>query len=404
MNVQKKNRRTFLQTAAAGTAAWMVMNPKTALGSKANSKITLGVIGAGGRGRFVIRKFKLTCPDDVEIVAVHDYFEDEAKRTQETFELNNIPSYTGLHGYREILGSNVDGVIITSPPYFHPEHAQNAVEAQKHVWLSKPIAIDVPGAQSIKDTGHKAEGKVTFLVDFQSRNSPNFKEAIKRVHEGAIGKIVTGEAFNQFPAAGKKNTEGMTTDAALLRNWGTNNILSGDCIVEQAVHAVDIANWIIGACPTKAFATGGQKVRTHAGNNYDHFIVTYWYGDDAVVDLNCSQFMNGYMNLGARMFGPKGSVHAHYRGIDWGTGPVKITGENPWPGTELDNTWDIGIENNCRDFVQSLRSGKFINHAEYAADSTLTAILGRDAAYKGGELTWDEMLKANKKLDAGLKL
>lgn len=398
----KPERRAFIKSAVAATGV-MLLNAQTVRGSQANSKIELGVIGCGGRGFFIGKKMNDNVGGDIELVAAHDYFPDRLERFQNLFDIPSKRCFTGLDGYKKILASKVDGVIVTSPPYFHPQHAADAVAAGKHVWLCKPVAVDVPGSLSIQETGRKAQGKVTLLVDFQSRNSPFYVEAVKRVHEGAIGEIVCGQAFNHFPCGGLAPTEGMSKTAARIRNWGTDPVLSGDVIVEQAVHAMDIANWLVGAHPTKAFGTGGLKARLNAGKNWDHFIVTYWYGDGPKVDLNCAQFTRGYEDLGARMYGKLGVADTHYRAIDWGAGPIKITGDNAWAGTEFDNTWDIGVDNNCRDFVKSIRSGQYLNYADYAAESTLTTILGREAAYRESVLTWDELLKENKKLVAELE-
>ncbi len=403
MKDEKTNRRTFLKTAAVTTAGLSIVSARSVAGTKANSKIRLGVIGSGGRGWFVCKKFEENVPDDFQIVALHDYFDDRFERFLERFQVPKSRCYTGLNEYMKILeAEDVDGVIITSPPYFHPRQTEMAVAMGKHVWLAKPVAVDVPGCLSIKETGQKAQGNVTLLVDFQSRNSPSFIEAVKRVRDGDIGPMVSGEAFNQFGRAGWAKTEGMSEAAARIRNWGTDPVLSGDIIVEQAVHAMDIVNWIIGATPVMAYGTGGLKARVNAGTNWDHFLVIYTYPGDIRVDLNCSQFMQkGYNNLGARIFGDLGAIHAHYRGADWGVGPVKITGTKEWAGTEHDNTWDIGVNNNCKDFVQSIRTGKFINHADYSADSAMTSVLGRTASYRQAEVTWDEILMANEELQAG---
>ncbi len=401
---KRKDRRMFLKKAVVGATGITLLQTGTVFGSKANSKIELGIIGSGGRGRFVGKKFVTNVGDDIALVSAHDYFSDRLEIVQNMFDIPKERCCTGLHGYRQILDSNVDGVIITSPPYFHPEQAEDAVNAGKHVWLAKPVAIDVPGCTSIKETGKKAEGKLAFLVDFQSRNSPFFIEVVKRVHEGAIGEQISGHAFNQFPSPGKPDTTGMTPGAARLRCWVTDPVLSGDCIVEQAVHAVDIANWIVGNHPTKAFGTGGLKARLNAGKMWDHFVVTYWYGDGPKVVLNCSQFMKGYEDLGARIYGSLGVVDAHYRANGWGTGPITITGENAWKGTEFDNTWDIGVDNNCKDFVKAVRTGKYMNHADYSADSAMTSILGRTASYREEVVTWDEILRENEKLEIEEKL
>jgi len=404
MDKMKSDRRKFLKAAAVGAAGLTVVHPRSVFGAPANSKIQLGIIGSGGRGYFVGKKFLANVSEDIELVAAHDCFQDRLEKLLDVFKIPSSRAYTGLYGYREILSSDVDGVIITSPPYFHPEQTADAVAAGKHIWLSKPVAVDVPGCLSVKESGRKANGKLTLLVDFQSRNSPYFVEAVRRVREGAIGPMVCGEAFNQFPRSGRLGTAGLSEDAARLRNWGTDPVLSGDFIVEQAVHAVDIANWLIGSHPDKAYGTGGLKARLNAGKNWDHFLVLYWYPGGIKVDLNASQFMKGYENLGARIFGDLGTVHAHYRAKEWGVGPVKITGENAWEGTEYDNTWDIGVDANCRDFVKSIRGGNYINHADYAADSTMTSILGRMAAYENSTVTWDEILKANVELEANLRL
>src|ERR1041385_8427315 len=196
----------------------------------------------------------------------------------------------------------------------------------------------------------------------------------------------------------------MSPGAARLRNWGTDPVLSGDIIGEQAVHAVDIANWLIGRTPTKAFGAGGLAARLGAGRNWDHFVVTYWYGDDVQVDLNWSQFMRGWENRGARLFGKLGGVHAHYGGATWGNGPVKITGDRAWEGVAHDNTWDAGVDRNVRDFVAALRSGTYMNHADHAADGALTSILGRQAAYGGRVMTWDELIRADERLEAPIEL
>lgn len=400
MNKTSK-RRFFLKTVTA-TASLAIVRPQSVRGSGANSKITLGLIGSGGRGFFVCKKFIDTVGDEIHLSMAHDYFPDRMERFQNLFDIPESRCYSGLNGYREILNSSVDGVIITSPPYFHPQHTADAVSAGKHVWLSKPVAVDVPGCMSILESGRRAkDGSLTLLVDFQSRNSPHFVEAVERVHGGAIGELVSGQAFNHFPCGGWWDAPG-TTDEIQLRNWGTNPVLSGDIIVEQAVHAVDIANWIAGTHPTKAYGTGGLKARLNAGKNWDHFIVTYWYGDGPVIDLNVAQFTRGYEDLGARFYGKLGVVDAHYRSNDWGVGPITITGDNAWPGVPHDNTWDIGVENNCRDFVQSVRNGLAINHTGFAADSTLSAILGRKAAYQHGEVSWDDMMNDHEKLNAGL--
>ena len=400
--MQKPKRRTFIKSSVL--AGLTIVKASSVYSAQANSKIELGIIGCGGRGFFISKKMMENVKDDVQLVSACDYFPDRLERFQNLFNIPEAQCYSGLNSYKKILASKVDGVLVMSPPYFHPQHTADAVDAGKHIWLCKPVGVDVPGCRSIQESGQKAKGKVTLLVDFQSRNSPFYVEAVKRVHEGAIGEIICGQAYNHFPCGGLAPTEGMSKSAAMIRNWGTNPVFSGDIIVEQAVHAMDIANWLIGSHPTKAFGTGGLKARLNAGKNWDHFVVTYWYGDGPKVNLSCAQFTRGYEDLGATMFGKLGVADTHYRALDWGKGPIKITGDNAWAGTEHDNTWDIGVNNNCKDFVKSIRSGQFINHADYAAESAMTSILGREASYREQVVTWDDLLKENKKADAGIEL
>ena len=402
--IDQNGRRDFFKKAGITTAGLMLVKPESILGAPANSKITLGIIGSGGRGFFVGKKFIDNVGNDIQIVAAHDYFADRLERVQNNFNIEKSRTHTGLYGYREILHSNVDAVIITTPPYFHPEQAAEAVNAGKHVWLAKPVAVDVPGCLSIKETGKKAAGKTAFLVDFQSRNSPFFVEAAKRVHEGVIGEIITAESYNLFPRYGKIDTSGLPENWVRLRNYPTDPVLSGDFVVDQAVHAMDIVNWFMGANPVRAFGSGGLKARLNLGKNWDHFIILFWYPNGAKVELNASQFMKGYEKLGAAFFGNNGVCNAHYRGKEWGQGSVSITGDHAWEGTPFDNTWDIGVDNNCKDFVAALRSGKYMNCADYAADSAMTCVLGRQAGYEERVVTWDEILKKNEKLELNIKL
>lgn len=403
---ERESRRDFIRSGlAAGAAAGLaIVKPSAVRGTAENSRIEIGIIGCGGRGHFMGDKLKANVGGDIQIVAAHDPFEDRLEAFRRKFGVEAARAYKGLGGYRDLLASKVDAVVIESPPYFHPEQAMDAVAAGKHLFLAKPVAIDVPGCLLVKEAGRKAQGKTAFLVDYQSRNSPHFLEVWKRVRAGAAGEIICGEAFNQFGCGGLADTRGMSPGAARLRNWGTDPVLSGDIIVEQAVHAVDIVNWLVGRTPTKAFGTGGLRARLNAGKNWDHFVVTYWYGEDTQIDLNCSQFMRGWENLGARLFGKLGTVHAHYCASSWGNGPVMITGDHPYPGTPKDNTWDIGVDRNCVDFVAALRSGTYMNHADFAADGAMTSILGRTAAYGERIVTWDEILKAKEKLEAKIEL
>jgi predicted dehydrogenase len=287
----------------------------------------------------------------------------------------------------------VDAVIIETPPYFHPEHAESAVAAGKHVFLAKPVAVDVRGCKRIMAAGARAKGKVSFLVDFQTRSREAFQEATRRVHAGDIGDIVLGHVYYHAGRL-KPHTSGeLSAEMLDFRNWLHDKKLSGDIIVEQNIHVIDCANWYLKAHPLRAMGTYGRKARL-VGDTSDHFIVTYWYPNDAKVDFSSAQFLYGYGDLCIRMYGSKGTLDSHYNGL------LRITGENPWPGVEKDDTFRGGAVANIKTFVESIRSGRLVNNADHGAESTLSAILGRMAAYSGKPVTWEEMMRTDEEWEA----
>jgi myo-inositol 2-dehydrogenase/D-chiro-inositol 1-dehydrogenase len=387
-------RRRFLQSAAAGSL--LFLKPETVFGSQANSAIELGIIGCGGRGNWIGGHFvEFT---NTRVVALADAFRSQLEATQNKFKVDSSRLYEGLDGYRRLLASRLDAVAIMSPPYFHPEHAAAAVESGKHVFLAKPIAVDVPGCDSILTSGERAKGKVSFLVDFQTRAQPIFQESARRVHTGAIGAPVMGHVFYHAGRLRPKDAAGMSPEEARLRNWVFDKTLSGDIIVEQNIHVLDVANWYLQSHPIKAFGTGGRKARVDVGDCWDHFLVTYWYPDDVKLDFSSAQFVKGFSDLCIRVYGNVGTVDSHYGGA------VNITGDNPWKGAEKDDTFRQGAITNVKDFVESIRTRKYLNNAAASVESNLTAIMGRSAAYAERVVTWDEMLQANHKLGANLKL
>src|SRR5579885_64159 len=287
---------------------------------------------------------------------------------------------------------------IESPPYFHPEQAAAAVEAGKHIYLAKPVAVDVPGCQSIMDTGEKAEGKISFLVDFQTRARPVFQEADRKVLQGEIGAPVMGHVYYHTGRLRRQDKPGMSAGEARLRNWTFDKRLSGDIIVEQHIHVLDVANWFLQSHPDKAFGTGGRKARVDVGDAWDHFLVTYWYPNEVHVDFSSNQFLKGFHDMCIRLYGADGTVDAHYGGS------VRITGDTKWDGAEKDDTFTGGAVTNVKDFVASIRSGNYLNNASVSAKSNLTAILGRMAAYRESVVTWDEMMRSGERYEANLRL
>ncbi len=388
-------RRQFLESSAAATGI-LLLSPQTVFGSQANSAIEVGIIGCGGRGNYIGSFFiEYT---GARVVAIADPFRDRLEGIREKLKLSSPRQYPGLDGYRELVSSKLDAVVIESPPYFHPEQAAAAVAAGKHVFLAKPIAVDVAGCLSIQASGEKAKGKLSFLVDFQTRAQPVFQEAASRVHNGAIGTLVMGHVFYHTGRLRRQDRPGMPPAEARLRNWTFDKVLSGDIIVEQHIHVLDVSNWYTRSRPLKAFGTGGRKARVDVGDCWDHFLATFWYPNDIRVDFSSNQFLKGFHDMCIRYYGTAGTVDSHYGGS------VRITGENPWNGAEKDDTFRQGAINNVKSFVESIRTGKYLNNVAESVESNLTSILGRMAAYRERVVTWDEMIKSNERLEANLKL
>lgn len=396
-HTSKTERRTFLKATTAAAVGMVGMRPESVFGAPANSSPQIGIIGCGGRGRYVGRFFLEVT--DAKIVALMDPFADRLEQAKEMFEAHSPRTYRGVENCEALIESDVDGVVITSPPYYHPDQAAKTVDASKHVYMAKPVAVDVTGCLSIVESSRKAARKnLNFLVDFQTRVVPPFIEAARRVREGAIGKLVCGQIFYQTGRLNPKHTPGETKDQARLRNWVFDIPLSGDIIVEQNVHVLDVSNWYVGTHPVKACGTGGREARTDVGDCWDHFIVMYWYPNNVKIDFSSSQFLKGFHDMCMRVYGTKGTVDSHYGGI------VKITGDNPWDGKDTKAIYRDGAIANVKHFIDNLKSGKIFNNGEVSTESTLTGVLGRMAAYSGEEVTWDEMMKSRERFEAKLKL
>lgn len=384
-------RRTFL--AGAAGAALTALKPSSARGVAANGNLELGIIGCGGRGIWIGKLFEQH--SRTKVVAAADYFQDRVDAARSQFGVDPDRCYTGLSGYRRLLQGKLDAVAIETPPYFHPEQTAAAVDAGKHVFLAKPIAVDVPGCETILECGRKARGKLSVLVDFQTRNNTAFREAARRVHEGAIGQPVCGQVFYHTRRVRRRTEPG--TPEARLRNWVFDIALSGDIIVEQNIHVLDVATWLLDEGPLRAHGTGGRKVRTDAGDCWDHFVVTYWFPNDVILDFSSSQFLKGFHDMCVRLYGSEGTVDTHYGGEVW------IRNGEKWDGGSTDRIFQEGAINNIKDFWSSIDTAKYLDNTAESVRSNLTAILGRIAAYEGRVVTWDEMLKAADKLDGKLQ-
>ena len=318
-------------------------------------------------------------------------------------------AHAGVHFDVEVaraaLDAKPDAIVIESPPYFHPEQALAGVDAGCHVYCAKPIAVDVPGCLTIADAGRKGtQNKRCVLVDFQTRANEFYQEAIRRVHAGDIGPLASGEAV-YYCGVTWGGREALKLDVknpeVRLRAWGIDRVLSGDVITEQNIHALDVATWVVGQNPLKAYGTCGKKGREDPGTCNDHFAVIYHFPNDVVFSFASKQFGTGRDDIGCSAFGSKGSLETHYFGL------VFIRGEKSYKGGKLGNLYTDGAVKNIADFHTAVTKGDCANPTVApSVRSNLTTILGRTAAYKKAEVTWDEMMKAGEKLEfptTGLK-
>ncbi len=393
------NRRNFIKSAGAAVFSFTIMKSSLVRGTQANSKINLGMIGCGGRGTWIGNLFREH--GGYEITAAADYFQDRVDTFGEKFGIGAPRRYTGLACYKRLLDGGVDAIAVESPPYFHPEQAAAGVEAGVHVYLAKPIAVDVPGCLLVGESGKKATQKnLCFLVDFQTRANEFYREAVKRVQYGEIGRIISGEAsyhcgptwnrmFSYFEGGAIKPED-------RLRAWGLDRVLSGDVITEQNIHALDVASWIMDSPPVKACGSGGRYRK--AGDCWDFFSVIFTYPNDVLVTFNSKQYGKGHDDILCRMYGETGTIDTHY------FGSVSIRGDRPYKGGELPNLFTDGVKVNIADFHTNVTSAIYANTTVGpSVQSNLTTILGRKAAYAHGEVTWNDILRENERLDPRLE-
>jgi predicted dehydrogenase len=395
------SRRRFLTDAGAAALAFSIVKPEMVRGSGANTKIDLGVIGCGGRGTWIANLFQKH--GGYNLVAAADYFPDRVQKFGEKLGVPEARRFTGLSAYKRLLEQKLDAVAIESPPYFHPIQAAAAVAAGKHVYLAKPIAVDVPGCTTVQESAAKATaGRLCFLVDFQTRANEFFVEALRRVHGGAIGRLAFGEATyhaeDPFEAQAEYARAG--DPEGRLRAWGLSRELSGDIITEQNIHTLDVMSWIMGVPPLSASGTAARKVRS-AGTCRDTFSVVFQYPDEVGITFSSRQF-NGHgtrpEGIRNRMFGSEGVLETEYGG------QVLIRGKQFYRGGETSSIYEQGAVSNIATFYDSIQRADHANATvPESVRSNLVTILGRTAAYTGRVVTWEEMLRDKEPLVADLK-
>jgi predicted dehydrogenase len=397
-------RRQFLKAGAAASLLPLIGSAAPVL-SAGSGRIRIGLVGCGGRGTGAVRNC-LAADPAVQLVALGDVFADRLDAAMTGFTngitvgnnpLPPLPAdqfavtrdrcFTGFDAYRQVMGAGIDLVLLATPPHFRPQHLQAAFAAGLHVFAEKPVAVDPAGARLVMQLADlAAEKKLAFVTGTQRRHSADYLETMARIRDGAIGDLTGGQCYWLQEGLWHRGRQpGWSEMEYQMRNWLYFTWLSGDHIVEQHIHNIDIMNWAFGGPPVKATGMGGRQSRTDPiyGNAWDHFSVEFEYASGARVQSLCRQAPGTTRRVGERLVGTKGAANP----------AGEITGEQPWKfAAELSSP----LVQEHIDLIRSIRDGQPLNEGRRIAETTLTAILGRVSAYTGRELNYAWLLNASK--------
>jgi myo-inositol 2-dehydrogenase/D-chiro-inositol 1-dehydrogenase len=384
-------------TAVASLSAFSLGLPNRAYAT-GFERVRVGVIGCGGRGSGAVMNC-LEADDGVKIVAIADAFQDRIdgslEKIKQWCEKNGKPfagrvevtpdtTFLGFNGYKDLLAmKEVDLVLIATPVCFHPVHLEAAIQADKHVFMEKAAGVDPPGMRKVIEAGELAKQKgLAIVAGTQRRHQAKYRQNAHALAQGAIGRVTGGRVW--WCGGGSSNPPrrqpGQSDAEYLVRNWYRFSMMSGDHIVEQHCHNLDVANWFIGRPPVQALGFGG-RARRQGGNQYDFFSVDLDYGDDVIVHSMCRQVKGCFTRVSEQLIGTEGSV--------WGDG--KLVGKQ----VALPDFEERGgpYVQEHRDLIRSIRAGTPLNEARNVAESTMVAVMGRISAYTGQIVRWSDLMK-----------
>jgi predicted dehydrogenase len=405
-NNTSNTRREFLKRSTATLAATAALGYARQVHAAGDDVLRIGLIGCGGRGSGAAGQ-ALKADKNVKLVALGDAFGDRLESSLANLKEDNeiagridVPAerrFVGFDAYRQVIDAGVDVVLLATPPHFRPLHLAAAVEAGKHVFAEKPVAVDAPGIRAVLASCEVAKRKnLSVCSGLCLRYSFGFKEAVQRIHDGQIGEVLALEANDlRGPIWIKPRQSDWDDMTWQMRNWYYFTWLSGDFNVEQHVHFLDICAWVMQErYPATAVGCGGRQVRTgpEYGNIFDHHSVVYQYADGPRMFSHCRQQAGCHSDMSVQVLGTKGDAHLSEQKI---TIRAHGSSEPAWRFRGQDN--DI-YQTEHDDLFVSIRAGKPINHGAYMARSTLLAILGRMATYTGQLLTWDQALDSQEDL------
>src|ERR1051326_2556635 len=400
--MSETSRREFLKSGAVLAGAALTLSEVPFVHAAGDDVLRGGLLGWGGRGRGAAKQAR-RADKNVKLVAMGDAFADKIESSLESItkekdiaEKVDVPEarrFTGFDAYEKVIAKS-DVVLLATPPHFRPIHLKAAVDAGKHVFAEKPVAVDAPGVRSVIATCELAAKKNLSVVSgLCLRYSDNFREMMKRIHDGDIGDIVSLQANDlRGTIRVTKRDKDWTDMEYKMRNWYYFTWLSGDFNVEQHVHFLDVCAWALkNEYPTRVVGTGGRQVRTGEdyGHIFDHFAVVYEYASGVRLYSPCRSEAGCENDMSAYAAGTKGRAAISEK-------RMKITGAKEWDKDGKDDNEFYQQEHN--ELFASIRNSKPINNGEYMAKSTLMAIMARMAAYTGKSITWEAALNSRQDL------
>ena len=391
------SRRDFIKTTSAATVGLSLASVIPGAYAAGTDTIRIGLIGCGGRGTGAVLNAFDGAPG-VTLAAMGDVFPDRleaslAQISKDHAAQVDVPKdrqFTGFDAYKGVLATDINYVILATPPGFRPTHLEAAVAAGKNIFTEKPVAVDGPGIRRVFALVDQIKAKgLGLAAGTQRRHQTGYLETLKRIQDGAIGNIVAARcAWNQG-FLWKKDRQPEWSDVEWqLRNWLYFTWLSGDHIVEQHVHNLDVINWAVGTHPVVAHGMGGRQVRTGPewGHIFDHFSIDYEYPNNVHLHSQARQIQGCEGSVSEALVGDKGQCQAD---------KYTITGPKAWKFDGKDNAPYVQEHT---DFIASLRAGKPLNELKNVTESTLTAIMGRMAAYTGQPVSWEQALNSQEDL------
>ncbi len=364
-----------------------------------------GVVGCGGRGTGAAINFLNSGPN-LEIAALGDVFQHRLDRCRNELkermgvEVPDENCFTGFDAYKKVIDANVDYIILCEPPNFRPASFEYAIQSRKHVFAEKPVGVDPVGVRSFMAAGRMAEAAGLYVAaGTQRRHQRDYVKTFEMVKNGAIGDLVSANCYwNQSKLWHVNREPGWTDMEAMLRDWVNWCWLSGDHIVEQHVHNIDVVNWFFEKRPVKAVGFGGRH-RRPTGDQYDFFSVDFVFDDNRHMHSMCRQIDGCANNVSELIFGTKGYTNAQNRIWDY---DGNLIWEYQYPmGDDGQPTNSVAVspyDQTHINLITAIRTGNYLNEAQNIAESVMVAMMGRVSAYTGREVTWDDMMNSAMKL------